>query len=221
MIKNIISTHSGIICDEQILTEDLENVINHGIVVSKIVSLVTRELGMDEEYVYEMALAGLLHDIGKLKIGHYLYGRNAKDLKVEEIKYVKLHPTLGYEILKKKGYNDMILKAVLHHHENFDGTGYPDNLKGEDIPFGARILRVCDVFSALVENRPYRRAYNTEVAVKLLIDEVKNFDMRCFLALQRAIHRKEFFEIKELIDENNRMELVSIAPRSTMNLDLW
>lgn len=203
------------------LFDDLKYLINHGIVVSKIVSMVSRELGLEDEYVYEMALAGLLHDIGKLRIGNFLYGRNAKELKVAEIKYVRMHATLGYEILKNKGYSAIILEAVLHHHENFDGTGYPANLKGEDIPLGARILRVCDVFSALVENRPYRRAFKTEIAIKLLIDEVKNFDMRCFLALQRVIHKKEFLEVEALIQENNRLEIPPSNKENRMNLDFW
>lgn len=207
--------------DEGILFEDLQNLINHGIVVSKIAALVSKELSMEEDFVYEMALAGLLHDIGKLKIGSFLYGRNAKELKVAEIKYVRMHSVLGYEILKNQGYSDIILESVLHHHENFDGTGYPSNLKGEEIPFGARILRVCDVFSALVENRPYRRAFKTEIAVKLLIDEVKNFDMKCFLALQRAIHKKEFLEIEALIQENNRVEISPPNKEGRMNLDFW
>lgn len=220
MIKDVALEGAELV-KEEILFEDLQYLINHGIVVSKISSLVSRELGMDKDFIYQMALAGLLHDIGKLKIGNYLYGRNAKDLKVEEIKYVRMHSTLGYEILKNEGYSAIILEAVLHHHENFDGTGYPANLKGEEIPFGARILRVCDVFSALVENRPYRRAFKTEIAMKLLIEEVKNFDMKCFLALQRAIHRKEFQEIEGLILENNRVELIPSNKESRMNLDFW
>lgn len=205
---------------EDYLIEDMYSLIHHGIVVSKLVTLVGRELLLSDDEVYSLAVAGLLHDIGKLKIGRFLYGRSAKELKVEEIKYVRQHSVLSYEILKNKGYNAMILEAVLHHHENFDGTGYPDNLKGEAIPLTARILRVTDVFSALVENRPYRRAFDVETAVKLLIDEVKNFDMRCFLALQRVIHSEDFLEIKELIEENNRAEN-SLENKGSMNLDVW
>lgn len=207
--------------NRKILAKDLEDLVRHGIVVCRLAGMVTKELGMDEEYRKKMLQAGLLHDIGKLKIGSYLYGRNANDLKVEEIKYVRMHSVLGYEILKNKGYNDIILEAVLHHHENYDGTGYPDNLKGDEIPLGARILRVCDVFSALVENRPYRRAFSIEMAMKLLIDEVKNFDMACFLALQRAVHTDEFSEVKKIITDNNIFESEVDLNEVGMNLDLW
>ncbi len=78
---------------------------------------------------------------------------------------------------------------VLHHHENFDGTGYPDNLKGGKIPRGARILRVCDVFCALTSDRPYRSAFSPGAAVRLMIDEIKDYDMRVFLTFQRVIHK--------------------------------
>ena len=76
----------------------------------------------------------------------------------------------------------------MYHHENYDGSGYPENLRGEDIPIGARILRVADVFSALVSDRTYRSAFDADIAVELMIDEVKNFDMEVFLAFQRVVH---------------------------------
>ncbi len=80
------------------------------------------------------------------------------------------------------------MESILYHHENYDGSGYPENLSGENIPMGARILRVCDVFAALISDRSYRRAFDRETAVELMIDEVKNFDMEIFLAFMRIIH---------------------------------
>ena len=89
----------------------------------------------------------------------------------------------------------MILKSILYHHENYDGTGYPANLSGEEIPLGARILRVCDTFSALVSNRPYRSAFDKDTAVELMIDEIKNFDVGVFLAFQRVIHQEDIEDV--------------------------
>lgn len=109
---------------------------------------------------------------------------------IEEIKYVRKHPQLGYETLKDKGYSRFILETVYYHHENYDGSGYPENLSGDDIPIGSRILRVSDTFSALTEKRPYRDAFDTQTAVRMMIDEVKNFDMQVFLAFQRAVHEQ-------------------------------
>ena len=91
-------------------------------------------------------------------------------------------------------YSDFVVESILYHHENYDGSGYPENLAGDQIPLGARILRVCDVYAALTSDRPYRKAFDPETAVELMIDEVKNFDMKVFLAFQRTIHEEELQE---------------------------
>ena len=93
--------------------------------------------------------------------------------------------------MKRQGFSEKIQEMVLYHHENYDGSGYPKNLQGEEIPLGARILRVCDVFAALLSDRPYRKGFDQQTAVSLMIEEVKNFDMRVFLAFQRMIHEEE------------------------------
>ena len=118
------------------------------------------------------------------------------------MKYVRMHTTLGYHILKDAGYEDTIMNMILYHHENFDGTGYPNNLAGDEIPFEARIIRVCDVFVALISDRPYRKAFPVEVAIEMMIDEVKNFDMRIFLAFQRLTGSKEFWDTLKRIGYN-------------------
>ena len=110
---------------------------------------------------------------------------------IEEIKYVRRHTQLGYEALKDRGYSDFVLKSIYYHHENYDGSGYPENLAGDDIPLGSRILRVCDTYAALTEKRPYRDAFDCSSAVRMMIDEVKNFDMQVFLAFQRVVHNEE------------------------------
>lgn len=183
--------------------EDLEYAISHGIVVSNLAYHVAKELGESESFCRDIAMAGMLHDIGKLKLCKYLYGRNKDTLKIEEMKYVRMHSTFSYKILKEMDYTPAILEAVYHHHENYDGSGYPDNLKEEDIPWGARILRPCDVFAALVSDRPYREAFDIDTAVELMIDEIKNFDMKVFLAFQRFINSEEFESVKKLICEQD------------------
>lgn len=188
---------------EDAVREDLADAIDHGILVSNLAVMVSRELGESEEFCASIAMAGMLHDIGKLKLSKYLYGRDKDTLQIEEIKYVRMHSSFSYEILKKEGFPRKVLDAVYYHHENYDGSGYPGNLKGDTIPWSARIIRTCDVFAALVSSRPYRHAFDIETAVELMIDEVKNFDMKIFLAFQRIVHSKEFFEIKKFVDKLN------------------
>lgn len=186
--------------DEE-LEIDLEEGIMHGMLVSRLAGLLAKEMGFDKEFCNEMAVTGMLHDIGKLKLTPYLYGRKDNTLHIEEMKYVRMHSTFGYEILKEKDYSDTILKAIYYHHENYDGSGYPKNLKGQDIPIGARIIRTCDVFAALVSDRPYRKAFDIDTAIELMIDEVKNFDMEIFLAFQRVVYYEQD-SIKELVGLN-------------------
>lgn len=190
---------------EDVVKEDLADAIEHGILVSNLSVLLSRELQTEEDFCYQMAIAGMLHDIGKLKLSKYLYGRKKDTLKIEEMKYVRMHSQFSYEILQREGFNDTITKAVYHHHENYDGSGYPYNLKGNMIPWGARILRTCDVFAALVSDRPYRAAFDTETAMLLMIDEVKNFDMKIFLAFQRVVHSEEFYQVEEMVGKINQV----------------
>lgn len=173
-----------------LITFDLEKEIKHGIQVSNLAYQTGKMLGLEETMCHELAVAGILHDIGKLKLRNYITAEE-NPLIVEEIKYVRRHPKLGYESLKERGYSDFILESIYYHHENYDGSGYPKNLSGEEIPLGARILRICDVYAALTSKRSYRDAFSPEVAMEMLIDEVKNFDMKIFLAFQRTMHEED------------------------------
>ncbi|KAB1439343.1 HD-GYP domain-containing protein [Candidatus Galacturonibacter soehngenii] len=183
---------------EEIINYDMYYNLVHGMCVSNLAYHIAKELHLKDEICYELAQAGMLHDIGKLRLSDYLYGRDENTLAIEEMKYIQMHSIYGYEILKKKGYSDFVSKAVLYHHENFDGSGYPDNLKESDIPIGARILRVCDVFAALISDRPYRSAFDVDVAVELMIEEVKNFDMEVFLAFMRVVNSENSLSLYDI-----------------------
>ena len=172
----------------QALKKDVPEAVEHGIYVSNMACLIGKELGLPEKMVYELSVAGILHDIGKLRLSNYMYGRDEDSFVVEQLRYVRMHSKLSADILKERDYSDFVVESILYHHENFDGSGYPDNLQGESIPLGARILRVCDVFIALTSDRPYRKAFDKDTAVALMIDEVKNFDMGVFLAFLKVVH---------------------------------
>ena len=161
---------------DRLLDFDLSEELNHGIAVSNLAYAVAAELGQDEEFCYQMAIAGMLHDIGKLKLTGYINGQENDPLLIEELKYVRMHSSLGYEELKDQGYSELVLQSVLYHHENYDGSGYPSNLRGDSIPLGARILRVCDVYAALSSDRPYRKAFDVSTVIELMIDEIKKVD---------------------------------------------
>lgn len=183
---------------EEIMNNDMYYNLVHGMCVSNLAFHIAKEIKLIDEMCYELAKAGLLHDIGKLRLSDYLYGRDENTLAIEEIKYIQMHSIYGYQILKEQGYSEFASESVLYHHENFDGSGYPNNLKAYEIPIGARILRVCDVFAALISDRPYRGAFDVDTAVELMIEEVKNFDMEIFLAFMRVINSENSLKIYDI-----------------------
>jgi putative nucleotidyltransferase with HDIG domain len=175
----------------------VEENISHGVCVSNLAYAVAKELGLSEEQCHKLAVAGFLHDIGKIKLNTYVYDRE-KTFIIDEMRYMRLHPSLGYAILKEREYDEEILEAVLYHHENIDGSGYPNNLAGEEIPLGGRILRVCDAFGALISNRPCREAFDKDTALEIMVEEAKYFDMRVYLAFQRVSHSEEIGKILDI-----------------------
>lgn len=186
-----------------IIQIDVAKEISHGMCVSNLAYRVGKKLSLSEEMCYNLAVAGMLHDIGKMEMAKYATTgkrRNQNTLRVEEMRYVRTHPALSYAMLKEKGYEDEILEWIMYHHENYDGTGYPSNKAGEDIPLGARILRVCDVFAALTTDRPYRKAFDVKTAVELMIAEVKNFDMKIFLTFLQVVNAEDICEILDKQD---------------------
>lgn len=173
--------------------------MHHALEVSNMAVLISKELGKDEKFCDDIAVAGVLHDIGKLRVNRYVYSDESDDtLVVEQMKYVRMHSAYSRDILRDENYPENIIEAVYHHHENYDGSGYPDGLKGTDIPEMSRILRTCDVFSALITNRSYRKAFDKKTAMAIMIDEVEDYDMEVFLAFQRVFHDDKFPEIRNL-----------------------
>jgi len=127
--------------------------------------ILSEKLEMEKERIQKILIAGLLHDVGKIGIPEAILRKNGK-LSKEEYELVKSHTIKGEEIVKP--LDPEIAKIVRHHHERWDGKGYPDGLKDGEIPLEVRILSVCDVFDALTSDRPYRRAYPLEEALKIM-----------------------------------------------------
>lgn len=177
------------------VVNDFKSGIKHGVLVANLTYALAKEYGMSEAEAYELKVAAMVHDIGKLKLSEYLYGRTNESLPEEEKKYMSMHSKISYDVLKKYDYSDNIMEVVLSHHECYDGSGYPNGLVGEDIPIGARILKVTDEFAALISDRPYRKAFDIDTAVSIMIDDVKNLDMKVFILFQRLIHEESTLEL--------------------------
>jgi len=125
---------------------------------------IAQEMGFDELLIERVRLGGLLHDIGKIGIIEALLEKPTT-LDEDEFPPMRLHPEKGVAILAPISQLQNVLPGILHHHERYDGTGYPGRLKGRDIPQEARIITVADAFDAMVSERPYKKGYSKTAAL--------------------------------------------------------
>jgi diguanylate cyclase (GGDEF)-like protein/putative nucleotidyltransferase with HDIG domain len=156
---------------------DAKDQLTHGHVrrVQVFARGLARALGVtDENALSWMEAAALLHDIGKLAIPEYILNKPGK-LTRSEFKKVMIHPAVGSDILASIKFPYDVAKDVRYHHENWDGTGYPDHLRGAEIPLGARILAVVDCYDALICDRPYRQGMSRNQALELIRARVGTF----------------------------------------------
>jgi putative nucleotidyltransferase with HDIG domain len=129
-----------------------------------------REMGItDPQIVKAIEAAGLLHDTGKIAVPEHILNKPGR-LTPAEFEKMKLHAPIGAEILSSIEFPYPVVPIVRHHHENWDGTGYPDGLKGVDIPIGARILSVVDCYDALTSDRPYRGRMSDDDALRIVLE---------------------------------------------------
>ena len=133
----------------------------HSLNVSVYAVCLGRHMGMAKDRLEDLATAALLHDLGKSKISNAILLKEAA-LTPKEFEEIKKHPLYGWALIKRLGvYQQHILDGVKYHHEKIDGTGYPDGLKGDNIPAFARIIAVCDVFDAVTTKRSYKDSIST------------------------------------------------------------
>ncbi len=140
--------------------------------VARIAIELGRELGLQEDELSDIYLAGLMHDIGKIGIRDDVLSKPGPHTP-EETKHVRQHVTIGYHILAGLHPISHLLPGVLYHHERYDGMGYPEGLKGEAIPFLARILAVADSFDAMSTSRPYRAEMPSSRVDQILLEGVE------------------------------------------------
>lgn len=148
----------------------------HSMRVTTISEVIACFIGFDDKQVEKIRMAGILHDIGKIAVPEVILNKEGK-LTDEEFEMVKAHSARGEKIIEPFVRDGEIRAIVRHHHERFSGDGYPDGIKGEAIPLGARIMAVADAYDAMTSDRPYRRAMTPEKArEELLTNSGSQFD---------------------------------------------
>jgi len=146
---------------------------------------VGKEMGLAPDELEALRAAALLHDIGKLAVPEHIISKPGR-LTPEEFEKMKIHPVVGAEILERVAFPYAVAPIVRSHHEKWDGSGYPDGLKDEAIPIGARILAAVDFMDAMTSDRQYRKAVPTEEALRMMIaDSGKHFDPKVAEVLAR------------------------------------
>ncbi|WP_309721631.1 HD-GYP domain-containing protein [Armatimonas sp.] len=158
--------------------------------ISRVVAMslaIGKRLLLSEEKLRTLEVGAALHDIGKIAIPDTVLNKPGK-LTTEEFELIKEHAALGSEILQPVPFPPEVLEAVRHHHEKWDGTGYPDRLIGEQIPLLARIVAVADVYDALTSDRPYRAAWSHEKTMIFMSSQVGvHFNAEVFAAFEHAM----------------------------------
>lgn len=159
-----------------------------------------RKMGIREPELSAIAKGALLHDIGKIGVPDEILLKPGK-LSEDEWEMMKRHPVLGYELIKKIDFLHDSAEIVLHHHEHYDGKGYPDGLARDEIPIGARIFSVVDALDAMTSDRVYREAYSFEKAAEIIIQESgRQFDPEVVQAFEET-GLDEFRSIRRNIDK--------------------
>jgi putative two-component system response regulator len=160
---------------------------SHSLTVLSLAEEVCQKLGLGGEDLYNIKLAALLHDIGKIIIPEDLLMK-PEGLSPDE--YVRMHQHVHYGYHALNGISSLALarELMFYHHENYDGSGYPRGLKGEEIPIGARIVAVVDAYDAMTSDRPYRKGLATAEAQRRLLEaKRKQFDPKVVDALIRCL----------------------------------
>lgn len=145
-------------------------------------------LGFSEEERVALRRAGIVHDIGKVAVPEHILNKPGR-LTPEERKIMEQHPVVGERICAPLKSFSLVLPIIRHHHEKGDGSGYPDGLRGEEIPLTAKVLQIVDVYDALATERPYRRALSNPEALAVMAEEVGKgwWDPRLFAEFRQVV----------------------------------
>ena len=149
--------------------------------------IIARNQGFSEKDVYNIGIAGLLHDMGKSKIPPEILNKPAR-LDDSEFEIMKQHSMLGFEILReKKEFSDVVSLAVLQHHEKMNGSGYPFGYTADKIISYAKILSVSDVYDALITERPYKKAFSQRDAVEIIMSMTAELDITAMKSFMESV----------------------------------
>jgi putative two-component system response regulator len=156
--------------------------------LSEYSTLLGQQLELPDDYITALRRAGVVHDVGKVAVPDAILLKPGR-LTEEEWKVMREHPAVGERICAPLKSFRLVIPIIRHHHEKFDGSGYPDGLRGETIPISARVLQIVDVYDALTTERPYKKPFSSTEALQTMKEEVSNgwWDPNIFEEFARLI----------------------------------
>jgi len=171
LVESILALAKTIELKDHTTGEHVEHTVHY-------VSEIAKALGLSHEDTELVRQASILHDLGKIGVSEKILNKKAK-LSKRDFDEIKKHPQIAADILRPVQFLHGLIPFIFYHHERWDGRGYPSGIKGDEIPIGARIIAIADVYEALTSNRPYRKAYSKDKAIQIIKDgSGKQFDPR-------------------------------------------
>jgi putative nucleotidyltransferase with HDIG domain len=199
-LMNAINSTDAIAVDISALKTSDEYTFKHSVDVATMSMVLAKQQGLSQKQIYEIGVAGLLHDIGKTKISLDILNKPAR-LTDEEFAVMKQHPVFGYRMIKDRDeFSNEICMAVLQHHEKMNSKGYPVGFPSDKITPYARILTIADIYDALVTERPYKSAFSQRDAVEMIMSMTGELDLT---AMKSFLESMILYPVDSIVELSN------------------
>lgn len=199
-LMNAINSTDAIAVDISALKTSDEYTFKHSVDVATMSMILAKQQGLSQKQIYEIGVAGLLHDIGKTKISLDILNKPAR-LTDEEFAVMKQHPVFGYRMIKGRDeFSNEICMAVLQHHEKMNSKGYPVGFPSDKITQYARILTIADIYDALVTERPYKSAFSQREAVEMIMSMTGELDLT---AMKSFLESMILYPVDSIVELSN------------------
>ncbi|SHH26592.1 HD-GYP domain-containing protein [Tepidibacter thalassicus] len=163
-----------------------EQIIEHGYRVASLAKKLAQKIGLSEKEIDYIYLVGLNHDMGKKYLDFKILNKKEMITQKEDV-YKKMYVLLSTSIAIEKKMPLYVIKGIMHHCENFDGTGYPYNLKGYKIPIQSRIIRIIDAYDTLMTDNCLNKNFDIQKIIEIMDEEVNNFDINIYLKFKEML----------------------------------
>ena len=199
-LMNAINSTDAIAVDISALKTSDEYTFKHSVDVATMSMVLAKQQGLSQKQIYEIGVAGLLHDIGKTKVPLDILNKPAR-LTDEEFAVMKQHPVFGYRMIKDRDeFSNEICMAVLQHHEKMNSKGYPIGFPSDKITQYARILTIADIYDALVTERPYKSAFSQRDAVEMIMSMTGELDIT---AMKSFLESMILYPVDSIVELSN------------------